>query len=139
MISSQKSRCQNKKNIIVFSIVVIFITIVIIILKDYNRLNMEEETYTGYQSGVIEQPQIYYNGSIYYYFGTELDRELPDNYKYVGSVLNVDNSKEPQNNFDAVQLHIGQKIYATLDKNVGSVYVEYGEEEYAIFSLKGDY
>ena len=90
-------------------------------------------TPTGYSSNEIEQPQIMYNDTIFYYWATGFDEELPDNYIYAGAVEEVDNETPPSENFVGSRINVGQKIYAD-DKKSDTIYVEY-ENGYARFSL----
>lgn len=90
-------------------------------------------TSTGYSSNEIEQPQIMYNDTIFYYWATGFDEELPNNYIYAGAVEEVDNETPPSENFVGSRIDVGQKIYAD-DKKSDTIYVEY-ENGYARFSL----
>lgn len=90
-------------------------------------------TPTGYPSNEIDQPQIMYNDTIFYYWATGFDEELPNNYIYVGTVEEVDNETPPSENFVGSRIDVGQKIYAD-DKKSDTIYVEY-ENGYARFSL----
>ena len=88
---------------------------------------------TGYPAGEIEQPQIMYDGQIYYYWATGFDDDLPTSYQYVGSVKHIDNNTYPSENFAGCQLKEGQRVFANPDC-VSVVYVEYNDG-YAKFSL----
>ena len=48
------------------------------------------ETSTGVESGMIEQPQVMYDGYIYYYNATGRDEDLPEGYESVGAIEKVD-------------------------------------------------
>ena len=120
---------------IVISIILILAIIVVLIENNSKSTNGRVEENTGYENGIIEQPQIMYDGEIYYYFATGFDKKLPEDSKYVGVVLKVDNTKEPQNNFDGVQVQEGQKIYVPTGDDVNCIYLEYDEGECAVFSL----
>lgn len=88
---------------------------------------------TGYAAREIGQPQIMYYGRIYYYWATGFNEELPDDYNYVGYIDNVDNEKEPIENFSGCRINEGQKIYAN-PENDSLIYVQY-EDGFAKFSI----
>ena len=90
-------------------------------------------TPTGYSSNEIEQPQIMYHDTVFYYWATGFDEELPNNYIYAGAVEKVDNETPPSENFVGSRIDAGQKIYAD-EKESDTIYVEY-ENGYARFSL----
>ena len=48
------------------------------------------ETSTGVESGMIEQPQVMYDGYIYYYNATGRDEKLPEGYEIAGTRKKVD-------------------------------------------------
>lgn len=131
----------NKKligvGIVIFFILILTI-LVVLIKNDSNSTTRREEESTGYEYGIIEQPQIMYKGEIYYYFATGFDEKIPADAKFVGTASKVDNTKEPQNDFDGVQVQGGQKIYVPADNNTSCIYVEYNEGEGAVFSLTQD-
>lgn len=140
MILFQKLKCQNKSKIIMaclllFIIVIIIITVIVAKNNSENRSGNVENA-TGVEEGEIEQPQIMIGGEIYYYFATGFDEKLPENSEYIGAVEKVDNTKVPKNDFEGVQVRKGQKIYKASDNNDKKIYVEYGNDEYAIFSIK---
>lgn len=91
------------------------------------------ETSTGVESGMIEQPQVMYDGYIYYYNATGRDEKLPEGYKIAGTIKKVDSKDYPAENFAAagVDIEIGQEIYiSTTEKNV--IYLKY-DSGYARF------
>lgn len=53
------------------------------------------ENSTGMDRGVIEQPQVMYNGKMYYYFATGRDEALPEGYEGAGVIDTVDRSDPP--------------------------------------------
>ena len=93
-----------------------------------------EVTPTGYPSGEIQQPQIRYDGQLYFYFATGFDEPLPKDYAHVGSIAAVDNTAEPAEDFHGARVEAGQDIYAS-DANPDTIYVEY-EKGYAAFSVR---
>ena len=93
-----------------------------------------EITATGYPSGEIQQPQIRYDGKIFFYFATGFDEPLPSGYNRVGNVAAVDNTAEPAADFQGARVDIGQDIYAS-DSDPDTIYVEY-EKGYAAFSIR---
>jgi len=137
MISFQKLKCQSKFKFIIACFVLLAILFVVVIIaknKSQNKKGHTENS-TGAEEGEIEQPQIMIDGKIFYYFATGFDKKLPENSKFVGEVEKADNTKVPQNNFEGVQVREGQKIYRISD-NDSDIYVEYDEDEYAVFSIK---
>lgn len=115
---------------IVFLIVTLLLTC---LLPACQKKSDNNTTPTGYPSNEIDQPQIMYNDTIFYYWATGFDEELPNNYIYVGTVEEVDNETPPSENFVGSRIDVGQKIYAD-DKKSDTIYVEY-ENGYARFSL----
>lgn len=87
---------------------------------------------TGYPAGQIDQPQIMYDGQIYYYWATGFDGALPEDYSLVGEVEWVDNENHPTENFFGSRVEVGQKIFAKPE--TGRIYVEYesGWAEFAV-------
>ena len=91
------------------------------------------ENSTGMDRGVIEQPQVMYNGKMYYYFATGRDEALPEGYEGAGVIDTVDRSDPPTKNYSAagIDLKIGQEIYISKEeKNV--IYLKY-DSGYARF------
>ena len=93
-----------------------------------------EVTPTGYPSGEIQQPQIRYNGQLYFYFATGFDEPLPSGYNRVGEIAAVDNTAEPAEDFHGARVEVGQEIYAS-DSALDTIYVEY-EKGYTAFSIR---
>ena len=94
------------------------------------------ETSTGVESGMIEQPQVMYDGYIYYYNATGRDEDLPKGYESVGAIEKVDSKDYPAENFAAagVDIEIGQEIYISKEeKNV--IYLKY-DSGYAQFERR---
>ena len=115
-------------------IVFLIVTLLLIcLLPACQKKSDNNTTPTGYPSNEIDQPQIMYNDTIFYYCATGFDEELPNNYIYVGTVEEVDNETPPSENFVGSRIDVGQKIYAD-DKKSDTIYVEY-ENGYARFSL----
>ena len=90
-----------------------------------------EPTPTGYPSGEVQRQQVMYNGVIHYYSATGFDEPLPDGFKLVGEVKEVDNKHEPSVDWCGSRVDIGQKIYAS--ESSSSIYLEY-EHGYAKFA-----
>ena len=91
---------------------------------------------TGYPTGKIQQPQIMYNGQVYFYFATGFDEPLPNGYTLVGSITVVDNDNEPTEDFHGARVELAQEVYAS-KADTENVYVKY-EKGYAQFSLKNN-
>lgn len=87
---------------------------------------------TGYPAGQIDQPQIMYDGRIYYYWATGFDGAMPEDYSFAGEVERADNENLPAENFAGCRVEEGQKIYAKPESSC--IYLEY-EAGYAEFSL----
>ena len=98
--------------------------------------NEDPSTPTGYPTGKIQQPQIMYNGHIYFYFATGFDEPLPDGYALVGSITMVDNDNQPTEDLHGARVELEQEIYAS-ETNTETVYIKY-ENGYAQFSLKNN-
>lgn len=98
--------------------------------------NEGSATPTGYPTGKIQQPQIMYNGQIYFYFATDFDEPLPDGYALVGSIAVVDNDNAPAEDFHGARVELTQEVYASEDVTE-TVYVK-SESGYAQFSLKNN-
>lgn len=100
---------------------------------------MHNLTPTGYPSGEVQQPQIMYNDTIFYYRATASE-VLPDNYSYVGKIETIDNETPLCSNFTASYLNIGQKVYANPD-TPDLIYIDYTDTyyhyNYHCFSLTG--
>ena len=96
--------------------------------------NEDPTTPTGYPTGKIQQPQIMYNGQIYFYFATGFDEPLPDGYCCAGIVEIVDNENPPASECQGARVEVGQEIYA-LPGVHDTIYVKY-ENGYARFSIK---
>lgn len=94
----------------------------------------EPITPTGYPSGELQQPQIMYDGLIYYYFATGFDEPLPDGYACVGEVAEVDNVNIPQNDFQGARVELKQEVYAS-EANSDTIYLKY-KQGYAQFTVK---
>ena len=85
-------------------------------------------------TGKIQQPQIMYNGQVYFYFATGFDEPLPDGYELVGSISAVDNDNEPTEDFHGARVELEQEVYASAS-NAETVYVKY-EKGYAQFAIR---
>ena len=96
--------------------------------------NEDPTTPTGYPTGKIQQPQIMYNGQVYFYFATGFDEPLPDGYVLVGSISAVDNDNEPTEDFHGARVELEQEVYASTS-NAETVYVKY-EKGYAQFAIR---
>lgn len=83
-----------------------------------------EVTYqTGYPSGEVQQPQIMYNGEIYYYFATGFSEPLQEGYELVGTIEVVDNLEEPTEDFVGARVEVGQEIYDC--EETEDIYIKY--------------
>ena len=96
----------------------------------------EEEPTTpkGYPAGELQQPQVMYDGLIYFYCATGFDEPLPDGYECVGEVTEVDNVNIPQYDFQGARVELLQEIYV-LPGIHDTIYIKF-DDGYARFSLK---
>lgn len=94
------------------------------------------ETSTGVESGMIEQPQVMYDGYIYYYNATGRDEKLPEGYEIAGTIKKVDSKDYPAENFAAagVDIEIGQEIYISKEEK-NDIYLKY-DSGYARFERR---
>ncbi len=89
-----------------------------------NELNKEALTPTGYPSDEIDQPQLMYEGRIFYYWATGFKEPLPESFVLAGTVEKVDNKNKPENDWEGSRLEEGQEIYADPEQP-GLLYVRY--------------
>ena len=94
----------------------------------------ETTTATGFPSEEVQQPQIMYNGLLYFYCATGFDEPLPNGYGCAGIVEVVDNENTPKSDCHGTRVELGQEIYA-LPGIHDTIYVKY-ENGYARFSIK---
>jgi len=89
---------------------------------------------TGYPSGEMQQPQIMYDGLLYFYFATGFEEPLPHGYECIGNVEGVDNKNTPKSDYYGARVELGQEIYV-LPGIHDTIYVKY-DAGFARFSLK---
>ena len=106
----------------------------VLALAGCGHQNEDPTTPTGYPTGEIQQPQIMYNGQVYFYFATGFVEPLPDGYELVGSISAVDNVNEPTEDLHGARVELGQEVYAS-EANTETVYVKY-EKGYAQFTVR---
>ncbi|MCM1466886.1 MAG: hypothetical protein NC086_01965 [Alistipes sp.] len=85
---------------------------------------------TGYPSDELDQPQIMYNDTVYYYYATGIDKEIPDDFSEVGSIKACDNENIPGENFTGARVEIGKRVYASEEEEY--LYIEF-DSGYAKF------
>lgn len=116
-------------------LIALFLTwICVLSLSGCGHQNADSTTPTGYPTGKIQQPQIMYNGQVYFYFATGFDEPLPDGFELVGSISVVDNDNEPTEDFHGARVELGQEVYAS-EANADMVYMKY-EKGYAQFAVR---
>ena len=116
-------------------LIALFLTwICVLSLAGCGHQNADSTTPTGYPTGKIQQPQILYNGQVYFYFATGFAEPLPDGYELVGSISVVDNDNEPTEDFHGARVELGQEVYAS-EANTDMVYMKY-EKGYAQFAVR---
>ena len=81
---------------------------------------------TGLSSGMIEQPMIMYNGRIYKFSFSAIQKKLPDGFKFVGTIKKYDPENIPTEDFQATgtDLSVGQDIFADPDRP-NEIFVRY--------------
>ena len=119
-----------------YQTVILCIVIVSYLMTACQNHYRENATPTGYEPGEIGQPQIMYEGTVYYYQFTGFDEPLPDGYTLVGEVEEVDNRNYPLRDWAGCRLQKGQEIYADDDKT-DAVYVAY-DKGFAKFSASAE-
>ncbi len=115
-------------------IAIVLPLVCVLALVGCGHQNESPPTPTGYPTGEIQQPQIMYNGQVYFYFATGFDEPLPDGYELVGSIAVVDNDNAPTENFHGASVELEQEVYAS-EANPETVYVKY-EKGYAQFVIR---
>lgn len=90
---------------------------------------------TGYPSGEVQREYVYYEDTLYVY-ADRYETSLPENCELVGEVLSVDNTKLPQEDFQASRLKVGNEVYAVTDENI--LYVKAGEERFECFEPENE-
>jgi len=106
----------------------------IILLTACKNNNIDAKISTGYAANEIDQPQLMYNGNIFYYWATGFDEKLPEGYIIADTIEHVDNENPPSENFNGARVDTEQEIYYS-DSDNTLVYVKY-ENGYAKFSLE---
>lgn len=83
----------------------------------------------------IEQPQIMYDGDIYYYNFDGLISSIPSSFSLIGTIQKVDVTTEPQSDFEAsgVDLVAGMEIYAATEDDPDSIAVNVNDEYMFLF------
>ena len=119
-----------KKN----SILCLAIVALLLVLAGCDRQDEVVSAPTGYPTGSIQQPQIMYNGRIYYYFATGFDEPLPDGFAFVGGISSVDNDSVPVENLQGARVDPEQAVYAS-ETSADTIYVKY-RKGYAEFVVK---
>ena len=99
-----------------------------------SRSNEGATAQTGYPSGEVQQPQVMYQGKLYFYFATGFDEPLPQGYEAVGVIQIADHETVPEKDFHGARVDVGQGVYAS-SKQEDTIYLQY-ENGYAAFSLK---
>ena len=89
---------------------------------------------TGYSSTGVHQPQIMYNGIVFYYQATGYDDELPSTFQFVGTVEKNDDNTPPTENWYGSLVTAGNKIYADSSCN-DCIYLE-SEQGFAKFTAR---
>ena len=106
----------------------------VLVMMGCTATNQNPTAQTGYPTGKIQQPQIMYNGQIYFYFATGYDELLPDGYELVGKISAVDNDNAPSSDLHGAIVEMEQAVYAS-KSNIDVIYVKY-DKGYARFILK---
>ena len=99
-----------------------------------SRSNEGATAQTGYPAGEVQQPQVMYQGKLYFYFATGFDEPLPQGYEEVGTIQTVDHENTPGKDFQGARVDAGQNVYASSLQD-DTIYLQY-EKGYAAFTLK---
>lgn len=106
----------KKKNNLLFLLLFICL-LMMTACNNANSNNNDKEISTGTPTGIIEQPQVMYNNTIYYYTADGRDEDLPDGYILVGEIVAINSEKSPEENYygSGLDIFIGQEIYSNPD------------------------
>lgn len=111
-----------------------FALVCVLVLAGCDQQDEAASAPTGYPAGSIQQPQIMYNGRIYYYFATGFDEPLPDGFAFVGGITSVDHDSAPAVNLQGARVDLEQAVYAS-EASADIIYVKY-PKGYAKFVVK---
>lgn len=114
-------------------IAIVLVLVCVLTMAGCAILSEDPITPTGFPDGEIQQPQIMYNGIIYFYYATGFNEPLPYGFEYVGSLSAIDNQNEPAEDFCGARVELGQEVYASAT-NADTVYLKY-DQGYAQFSI----
>ena len=87
----------------------------------------EELAPTGYPSGEVQRPFLYYHDTLYVYVDTLLEpTQLPLDPVQIGVIETVDNKNMPETDFAASRMDVGTKLYAAKHEaeNPKSIYAD---------------
>ena len=82
----------------------------------------QETQPTGYTAGV-HQPQVMYQGTLYYYQATGFDETIPPTFSLAGTVAQRSDLAPPQEDWCSGLVEVGAGIYAD-ENNPAFIYVE---------------
>lgn len=88
----------------------------------------------GYPSETVQVECVMVNDQLFQYSDEGWLSSIPEGYKKIGSVLQVDNSNYPTENYHAGRLSVGDEIYVDSNsKEMEIIYVKYDDGTYAKF------
>lgn len=71
---------------------------------------------SGYPSGEIQKPYVFYQGTVYAYSLSAAISTIPEQAELIGKVTKVDNTAIPDEELEASRLEVGDSVYAVNDK-----------------------
>lgn len=80
----------------------------------------------SFPEGEIQAVLLYANGRLYVRSETAMDHSISEDWPLLGTVKEVDNRKEPAENFHAAHLPVGTEIYE-IPRNPSAIYVKDSE------------
>lgn len=85
-----------------------------------------EESIRSFPEGEIQAVLLYVNGRLYARSETAMDHSISEDWPLLGTVKEVNNRKEPAENFHAAHLPVGTEIYE-IPRNPSAIYVKDSE------------
>lgn len=88
----------------------------------------------GYSSGTVQIECVMVNDQLFQYSDEGWMSDIPKGYKKIGTILQVDNSNYPTENYNAGRLSVGDEIYVDSNsREVKNIYVKCGDGTCAKF------
>lgn len=96
--------------------------VVLLLFSGCGQEASQEAQPTGYASGV-QQPQVVYQGTLYYYQATGFAETIPSTFSLAGTVAQRNDLTPPQEDWCSSLVAVGAGIY-TDENNPTFIYVE---------------